>query len=558
MTTLRDILDRTMMFTAAKIGGSPIPFTGKFKCPKPDPITEGLDEDTVMRNPIWHFKYDPEEPGVFRDLTILSRGMGMNYSMPVKAFTKIEFSNVMVEQKDGTSFELPLKPEFLVQTWWGRGRIEPNNTNLWQLEARLDPSVVAVFAYEIDCGAVTPLSLEAIEALGDAFMPQMMLPPALSWLAGEAPAAWVCIGPTRYCVVVELCPNKEWKDFVPGEITGFARIHPHAYIISNDDDVKHAEVSIGMHRPAMAMTHGDDSMMNEHTALVVTDTNVPHVPLLPVGLPIPYTDVLYDYYETDAYNAFKNRTPKEGEHPLQQKGEVTLVDPRFQDYRTIKGVIQRNSPITLLRQSDVEKVPRQGMFDNVHLAPRMRWRAFKKTFTGGEEVVFDHITMLNMCLHDCCHMHVRWPEFFTNHAEQKMTWGWHAGKPFAKAGAPAVPENQTVFCSFPNKHSLVYRAVAHNPKEGELQVFCHHGLAYAVDRWPGAMAFTKQKMLLTTIREMAVRFGELYAYEAGELGDTPMTWQEFYWRIRWTVNRQLGGEDLPLLRSVFKLEDCLK
>jgi hypothetical protein len=557
MTTLADILADTMLFQAAKMsGGRPVPFSGKFNCPKPVHLSDELDEDTVRANPIWKFKYDTAEPATFRGIKILSRGMGMKYSMFATAFDQIEFSNVKVERQDGTSVELPLTSEYLLQAWWLRvGKIDKNSWSLWQLEANLDPSVLAAFAFQLDCGVVRPMSQEEIDELGDSFMPQKSLPPpSLDWLVGDAPAAWVCIGPSRYLVVVELCLHKENNDFVPGEIIGFARIHPHAFVISNDDIIDSAQVTITMARPAHAMTHGDDTMMTEHKALVVTDTNEVHIPILPSGMPLPYTDNLYDYFEFEAYDRFKKRKPKATDHPMQETGEVTLADARFTGRRRLEGVIKRNTSITLLNQGDVNRTPRSGQFDNVHIAPRMRWRPFEDKLLQSERIEIADIPMLNMCLHDCTHMHIRWSEFLDGDGT-KMTWGWAYGRPYAKAGAPSVPENQTVFASFPNQHTVKYRAVAHRPEAGGLQVFCHHGLAYAIDQWPGPMATGKALMLHNTLRTAAKLSDEMYTDGLNDLD--PPSWQEFYWRIRWTVKHTLSGK-VPHPRSEFDLEECMK
>jgi hypothetical protein len=556
MTSLNEILADTMLFQAARGRGiEPVPFSGKFDCPKPRPMKIDPDEDQIRRNEIWEFDYDTAEPATFINVKLLSRGMGMNYSMPATAFKKISFSDVEIKREDGSSVTLPLSPEYLLQAWWVRtGKIDANSSTLWQLEARLDPGVLAAFAFQLDCGAVKPMSMEEIDALGDTFMPAKSLPPPiLDWLAGDAPAAWMCIGPSRFLVLVELCLHKESNDFVPGEIIGFARIHPHAFIISNEEALDRAEISITMARPAHAMTHGDDTMENDHKALVVADTNDPHIPLLPSGMPLPYTDNLYDYFEFEAYKTFKGRKPTATDHPLQETGEVTLADARFTGRRSLEGVIKRNTPIVVMKQGDVNRVPRQGQFDNVHIAPRMRWRPITEEIFA-ERTLIENIPMLNMCLHDCTHMHIRWAEFLSG-AGTKPTWGWKNGRPYAQAGAPAVPENQTVFASFPNQHTLKYRVVAHKPESGGLQVICHHGLAYAVDQWPGAEAAVKASMLHTTLRELANKFDEMYTGDQNNMD--PMTWQEFYWRIRWTVDHTWSGKK-PLLRSVFDLEECLK
>ena len=111
------------------------------------------------------------------------------------------------------------------------------------------------------------------------------------------------------------------------------------------------------------------------------------------------------------------------DHPDQQPGEVTLADARWLEPRTIRNVITRNSPI-VRGGRDVRKVPRQGHFDSVHLAPHMRL-SFEDEL--GERVELRDVVMMNQCLHDCTHMHVRWSEFLDDPEVHLMTFGWKNG-----------------------------------------------------------------------------------------------------------------------------------
>lgn len=563
MTTLREILDETMTFVAAKhAGAEPVPLSGEFECPKAKPVVgaTGMDihEDTVRNNAIWEFEYDTAKPGRFRNVTIRSRGMGMNYAMPVPVYQRVEFSDAEVV-RDGVKVSLPIDEAYVVGAWWLRaGRIPRNSWTLWHLEARVDPSVVVALAYQIDCGEVRPLTLEEIDALGDNFMPPKSLRPRiLELIAGEDPPHWVCVGPSRYLLVLELCPHKEHDDFVPGGMMGFARLHPHAFLVGNDDFIDSFEITITMRRPAKAMTHGDPEMQEEIGTLLVTDANDVHA-LIDTAAPVlrdlrafPYTDVLYDYYETEYATELAKRDPGSHDHLAQRTGEVTLADARWQGPRTIRNVITRNTPL-VWGGVDVRKVPRQGHFDNVHLAPRMRI-AFDDV--GGNRVELNDVVMMNQCLHDCTHMHVRWSEFLDDADAHLMTWGWKNGEPFAAPGAPAVPENQTVFASFPDKHTLRYRALAEHPKPGEIQVICHHGLAYAVGEWPSVPSGIKREALLGLIRMKAQVAFEPWWREM--VDGLTMTWAMFYWRVRFTRTSPKHGNEY-ILRSVFDINDCLR
>jgi hypothetical protein len=560
MPSYAQLLEDSMLFTAARGHGmvEPVEISGSFTAPKPAPLKEFKDSvDILLKNPIWHFEYDPGKPATFRNLTVKSRGMGMNYSMAASAYEKVMFKDARIVRADGAKVDLPLTPAYVVGNWWLRtGKIPESGSGLWQLEALTDTSVLVAFAYQLVCGEVVPLPLEEIETLGEAFMPDQT-PEAFRMIVRRQAEALVCIGPARYLVLAELVLCKERPDFVPGGLIGMARIHPHAMLISNEDLLSF-ECTVDMARKPHAMNHGDPEMDKVHKALVVCDTNTPNTPLpVPNHLPFPYTDIIYDYYETDPVTAFKNRDPAPrfdepdanfpdypGDHPRQRAGEVTLADKRFPATRWIPKAVRRTS-LKLLptgpAYEPIVKFPRQGQFDNVHIAPRMR-----AIFEGADgPVTLDEIVMLFVCLHDCVHMHVRWGGFAGNDTE-KIIRGWKNGLPFQEAGVPAVPENQTVFASFPNQHSLRYRALAENVPAGRWQVVNHHGSAYAVDVWPEAEITTFGMRKL--IESYAQSFDEPYVKEM--LGG----WPAFYWRIRW------GGKygEPPVQRLSFDLQRCMR
>ena len=512
------------------------------------PISAGsIDETTVRLNPIWRFSWDPAEPGTFTDITIASRGMGMDYEMPATAFDKIEFRNVRVLRDNGKEVDLYLDPAHMIGAWWTRlGRIFDSSSGLWRLDARVDCSLLVAFGFNLDAQQPSPLTREDCDALGDALIPEANLRPrGCEFDAAAGASAWVCVGDARYIVVVELVLCKENNDFVPGGIVGFARIQPHVMIWSNEDNPR-VEASIVLARPRKAMVHGD-AMLGEHKALLVTDANVVHNLSAEVEKPLPYTDLLYDYYEVDPARVFATRPVRRDEdhpdHPRQAVGEVTLADARKRRKRNIYDVVKRNSAI-VGSDPDIAKEPRQGQFDNVHIAPRMKLELFSKVRPGEKVGGVDEVAMLNMCLHDCCHMHVRWSAFLKS---DKAVRGWKGDEPYAEPGAPAVPENQTVFASFPNQHTLKYRAIAEGNTAGKPTVFCHHGLAYAIDVWPTPWADLQIGGLLRGMEALATANHEPFFNTAPN-----DRWALFYFRVRFC-----GSGSFIQPRSVFEVEDCM-
>jgi hypothetical protein len=547
--TLDDLLAQTMVGTAAKGAGLPlVPVAageGPFRSPKPLPQTAAdlggaIDPDTVRRNPIWRFGWDPSNPGTFSEITCASRGMGMDYGMSPVVFESIEARQVRVKRADNYVLDLLLSPNHCMGAFWVRRGEILASSGLWQLDTYLDCSIVVLFGYVANADVAIPLPLGDARDLGDTLIPAADLGPrALDFIAGQTSKAWVCVGDARYIVAVELACCKEHCDFVPGEMIGFARLHPHVMVWSNED-LKRVEATLVLRRPKHGMAHG--AMGKEHRALVVADTNYAHDPSASSGKPLPTTDRLYDYYETEPATVFADRPPGDDDHPLQRKGEITLADARFRRPRTIEAAVKRDSPL-VSDDPDIVKEPRQGQFDNVHIAARMK---LVLTAPNGETLVDNDVVMLNACVHDCTHMHVRWSSFLTD----KIMCGWKHGRPYAEAGAPLVPENQTVFASFPNEHSLVYRAVATKQEAGVPAVFCHHGLAYAIDVWPTSKAATMCKVMFGAIEALANEFEE--PFWSSDCNDE---WARFYWRIRYAGKH--AGRYITL-RSKFDLETCMR
>ena len=571
MPSYADLIANTMLYTAVRGHGrvSAVDASGGFSAPDPHvPLKDPkhVKSVTVIRDkPIWRFDWDPSKPSSFKKIKLCSRGMGMNYNMMASVYEKIDFEDPEVVRETGERVKLPLEKDYVVEASWLRtGKIPESSSGLWHLEARTDTSLLVAFAYQFVCGTLLPIPREEIDALGDAFMPDRT-PELFRGIVEQDTEALVCIGPVRYLVIVELVTCKENNDFVPGGLIGMARIHPHMMVIGNEDLLS-VESTIDMRRAKKAMTHGDPEMGTEHHALVVCDTNTANMPVPFAEFdkikdrPIPYNDIIYDYFCEDPAVEFKDRDPAgafdepdheypdyPGDHPLQKTGEITMSDNRFPASRRIPKAVRRTSLKPIQPGPGfvpIIKFPRQGQFDNVHLAPRM-----KTTFaTDKGDMTIDEIMMLFVCLHDCVHTHVRWGGFSGKTAE-KIIRGWRNGLPFQEAGVPAVPENQVVFVKFPTAHSWRYRAVAQGVPMGKWQVFFHHGSAYAIDVWPEAEGdFGTVNVLRATIDSYAKQLDEPWKDEMGR------TWPAFYWRLRW------GGKygERPVQRLSFDLTRCMR
>lgn len=141
------------------------------------------------------------------------------------------------------------------------------------------------------------------------------------------------------------------------------------------------------------------------------------------------------------------------------------------------------------------KLPGQGTFDNLHLAPRMKAHAV----IGAPEMndpkwqssldTLDTLRMAPFCEHDCMHTHWRWGLAFKGAPNEKPLRGFAGGADpkFAGTGAPyqavgnaMVPLNQDVDIGFGGNNQLDYTARLSDIAPGVWQPVYHHGSAFVL------------------------------------------------------------------------------
>lgn len=151
-------------------------------------------------------------------------------------------------------------------------------------------------------------------------------------------------------------------------------------------------------------------------------------------------------------------------------------------------------------KSDVVKWPRQGQFDSIHVAPRMKAHLLLgRPGLGGADYLdtLSNIRMAPFCEHDCFHTHWRWGANWNDSRQnpflknRKPMCGFGpssdgakfagVGAPYIEIGAPLVPLNQEILIEFESEHVFVYTAKAKKDiVPGIWQPVYHHGSAYAV------------------------------------------------------------------------------
>lgn len=124
----------------------------------------------------------------------------------------------------------------------------------------------------------------------------------------------------------------------------------------------------------------------------------------------------------------------------------------------------------------VEKLPRQGAFDNVHINPDM-----------GTDTRSNKIVAAPFCGDLCLHLHWRWGEVtLVGSPWRKNFLGWGDGHldrgAHTLAGAPLIPPNQKLWIKLDKqtgKTSIRYDVTAHDPDFDAYQVFMEQGIGVA-------------------------------------------------------------------------------
>lgn len=375
--------------------------------------------------------------------------------------------------------------------------------------------------------------------------------------------------PARVMVVFSFTTCCERADFEPGAVVGFARCYPHL-LVSATAPVSLIEGSAHIDRPkTMSKWHEEDRDMTASCCkppydgwteqiggLLVTDANDNANSVTP--LPLPFWPNMFCYYIVDPYL-------KEG---LQRYHVVRTDRPDARDSavplvrREVVWVAGESSDPDGLAQENgvIRKEARQGMFDNLHLAPRLRLMNIEEVGDSDPHHLIqphfaidsrakwhlDDIAMAPFCAHDCLHLHWRWGKF----ADKKWTLGWDATGPYQKGGAPMVPEGQDVWIWFRDRASFTYHVNAQRPQPTlGWHVLMHHGVGYAVaiqDRFgAGAAMFavdgTSRVYFLSRDRVWVKAAESTAAY---------------YWQARFAYSI-IDGQAVPRERLSFPSEELL-
>lgn len=517
----------------------------------------------------------------------------------------------------GVSTKLPLtEPYHLLSFLVEDGYNAPKQNWFYPLEACHDPSVVHAFVYDVLptprqmmaladpahpqaeevealrslCRQIFPLSKENLE-LGpmakevflDALWPEPYDFHDPSVLLGQLLTLQVRAVRVLVAVCLTTC-REDWR-FTPGAAAGMARIYPQIFVKSN---APLARIAATMHidRPAKmtildppAEEAGCHEMKNAMGSLMIADANdgmenmLGTVPLY--NEEQPYWSNLFAYTLPDAYSKTKGAVLKvvnDKKTPRQASGLVYRYPVRTYG-GAIGGLIEALASDPKKPSTLVKRVPRQGPFDNFHLAPRMAMNLGSKptvALASPSPDIWDNwerypidpatwgtneVVMAPFCAHDCFHMHWRWSDLSPDY----WTWGWSDRGPYTKNGAVMVPSNHDLEIKMRSEHQVTYRACARDVPINKNTVFCHHGGAYALTIGP-PLGVTNLPLLhqKATVRTAATGVENntipivAFADADGKFLRAGSSWAVFYWQLRWDIVMEAGG---PTPRERVQIND---
>jgi hypothetical protein len=501
-----DLLSQTLLFSAdAQPRLVPYSFN-PLRIPKERPnFKQG--EDASSRS-LWEFECKGVDS--VRNVTVRHRDM---CDMRMSVCREVSWGGVKVIYQ-GKTVSLPLTERFLLRTYYlASGTIPESNTGFWQLPMNLDQSLQRIFGFQIIAGQLQEMDVTAIDDYN------FMAPP--SPLAFTQSRHEMRQGPPSLRVMVCMAMGcaKERNDFEPGGLVGAVRLMPHLMLVANLP-VESMEATIQLAREPIA-SHtrmGDEEMSTTVSSAFFTDSNT-------ALSPYPRWNNLFDYYWIAPPVGVSTRVVR-SDRPWtrEAKGLVRQVD---------EDALGNATSASTHKPKLVKKTPRQGEFDNVHMAPKMKLpNAILRTLPSNWP---KEITMAPFCAHDCFHLHWRWG---TQRLSPAPKWvrGWSKEAPYKEAGAPMVPTNQDVDVKVTGPCSLNYTARITAPVAGQWQVVMHHGAAYAISTSPyftEALPFIEDA-LTTDLKGETFKEGR---------------WSAFYWHLRYATAQRMApvGPGSPLL-----------
>jgi hypothetical protein len=534
---------------------------------------------------VWRWKHAGGSPSIIGD--VYARSRSSKYKS-YKVLDSIEFgletadakgalkANIRVTNPAGKQIELPLTKDFVACKFaTNGGTILKDQTALWKLPARLDQGLVIALIYTLPAsGDPAPMTAADAAALKDEFMPSGAAAVAAGAdVHGQATAN---VSDARVLVILSFATCKQGDDFAPGSLVGAGRVYPHILVMASLPLAK-IEATVRLNRPQKTTTEDDeveppadiatkspivyiagdvnkqfdgaDCCSGPINSVFFTDANEMSELWPMPGPPPPFWPHFFAYYLLEPFQIHGNRTFNMVSHL-----------PANCTTREADGLITRYLAMGKGAYTKIKKLPYQGEFDNVHMAPKMVLHNVQKVTHVSETTRKEHdttavetdvdmgtlhlddISMAPFCAHDCLHTHWRWGKDDTDAAQ----CGFDGMIPYAKPGKPLVPDNQTVqvWLSAPNQftYTATVWAFPNQPvANGQWQVIFHHGSAYALDIVAFNLAYSAK------IGVEALAGEPRFTAADGTVITAPQSWSLFYWRLRWET--VIGADGKVALRE---------
>jgi hypothetical protein len=400
---------------------------------------------------------------------------------------------------------------------------------------------------------------------------------AQATVSGAVPStAPATVSHMKVLVVLSLSTCRERSDYEPGGVVGMARIYPHI-MVKADVPLRKIEATVRYDRPEkttrkdppdglpdapMSCCSGRyDVAHDEINAILVADAN--DNVQLPIPL-LPFWGNMFNYYRPDAFQTL-------GATPI----KVVCTD-RHDTREDDTGLVERDIVVNMVANPvlTVKKMPHQGEFDNLHMAPKLQLvhvthvRIDDKMLPVDRAVLcLDEIAMAPFCAHDCFHMHWRWGAGATS----KWAIGWDETGPHKVPGAPLVPLNQDVYLRLRSQYQAsVHHVIGRD--DGSVdplpplqwQVVKYQGAAYAVE-----MTGMISKMTVDLAYELWAAPPTFYEFPDGAQPskfEAHQGWEGgknifignsnamFYWHCRWTA--QVADDDSVVLVERLRTDDA--
>lgn len=464
---------------------------------------------------------------------------------------RLEWEAPVVDTGFVTALRLPLKKQFVLKVFSSRGGASSGDPGLMDDFAESSVQVVYGFQYSPAERAVKPLLPDETDTDEDPLEQEGFF----TEYPGEYPLfekrkvsktsrLKVFLRPAKFLFVVELICCSASNNYEPTGAGRVARFFPRSYLIGNAPFTVR-DATTHMLRPSHAQHDGHDhggqpaeqcdGASHDYHSGFYADSNFSPI----VHGPLPKWSEFFSYYSFDdrrEYHVVKSRKTHARSDSSTQKvllwSKLAYVD------------------------GTVTKLPRQGAFDNVHIAPAMIApevirKKRQSGSAGGNWGSLDSILMAPVCHHDCFHMHWRWG---AGYSDVKQLRGWTADGAYRAMGAPMIPPNQDLYVRCPSSNEVRYRVeIDAEAPAMRWQVFLDHGAGYMVGIEKEINYFDVQRMGV----ELALK-GTSVGTSDVEADVNMRSWSMFYWNMRYMNPIPFDQGKLAPMERILLSEAALK